>query len=480
MKKLLTLFLFLSLFAQAQVTNYTLSDYKYRTEGLKAIGVHVGTNFSVFSQSKNNFTAGLNPSYNFTKQYSKEDCQLVFWNNGTVSFRKSNEDSNSVFYGLSEDVNWYKRNYSDNKFIDYGSISGFGIANQNKIGSNLGFNIGLNPEVGAGIGRLEYVSNAQMALLILEDLKEAGKIKGTISNEKTGEFVNLITLLYNDRIFDYRKRRNYEVAQIENFLRTNKIVTVSDIDVYNIIADNWNWAIQPNAIEATSFYSGTLQVPYKNAITDRINQFGVYDQEQRFSGTMTRLSVNLPSNFTNSNNTYINGISNFGETTSIYDSALTKLFQKNLGIKANLNWSKHTPINLKWQRVLSGNLGFSNLTNSKNLGFNDTRPDSLIKKITNSTTVLLSAQWGYYPNSRTVVRLNTGISGAQITTIDPLNFKQKGISINANAILNCEYFINYQSRISGNVQLFANPFNQLGAGKEFSFSFFINYVNYIF
>lgn len=94
--------------------------------------------------------------------------------------------------------------------------------------------------------------------------------------------------------------------------------------------------------------------------------------------------------------------------------------------------------------------------------------------------LLLNAQWGYFPNSRTVVRLNTGISGAQITTIDPLNIKQKGLSISANAILNCEYFINYQSRVSGNVQLFANPVNQLGAAKLYSFSFFINYVNYIF
>ena len=68
-----------------------------------------------------------------------------------------------------------------------------------------------------------------------------------------------------------------------------------DVQTYNIIADNWNYAIQPPAPDATYFLSGTLQVEATHGLSDRINQQGIFNQAARYAGTRKTIMLSLPS-----------------------------------------------------------------------------------------------------------------------------------------------------------------------------------------
>ena len=479
MKKLFIPLLFSFLISNAQVTSYTLSDYHYRTEGLKAIGLSITSGSSLNSYSANLNSGNLAAGIIFTKQYSRDDKQLTIWNRTGTGIGKLAGNSNPTQFSIAEKVDWLQRIYKGNNFIEFGSNSNVSFYNGTYKNRKPIFDIGLNPIVGLGHGRLEYVSNAQMALFILNDLKEAGKIKGVISNEKTNDFVNLITLLYNDRIFDYRKRRNYEVAQIENFLRVNKMVTVSDIDVYNIIADNWNYSIQPSSLESTYFNSGTLQVDYKDAVTDRINQFGVLGQPRRYAGTQTALTIDIPSSLTTSRSSFSNGFLNSAALITD-DSTVKNALQLTKGIKVGLAWVRHTPLSLKRQRILSFGGNFGNSIQSLDLKFNTTKPDSSYNEKLMGYNIFVRCDYGFYPNSRTVVTLSGDVNAGNSTLRYLGQAAQKGATISASAFLHAEYFINYQSRLNASVELYGSPVNPSAVARKLNLSFQIGYHNFLF
>ncbi|MCX6190544.1 MAG: hypothetical protein NTW54_13305 [Bacteroidetes bacterium] len=479
MKKLFLPLFFAFFISKAQVTNYTLSDYKYRTEGLKAIGFSINTGSSLHSGSASLNSGNIASGLIFTKQYSKDDKQLTLWNRTGAGIGKLAGNSNPTQFSFAEQVDWVQRHYKGDNFIEFGSNSMASIYNGTYKNKKPVYNLGLNPTMGIGTGRLEYVSNAQMALFILDDLKDAGKIKGIVSNEKVDDFVKLITLLYNDRIFDYRKRRNYEVVQIENYLRTNKIITVSDIEVYNIIADNWNYSIQPSSLESTYFNSGSLQVDYKDAVTDRINQFGVLGQPRRYAGTQTSLTVDVPSSLTTSNSGLMNGFLN-STSLLIDDSTVKNVLQTNKGIGANLTWERHTPLSLKLQRILSFGAAFGNSVKSLNLKYNTNKPDSIYTEKLTGYSVFARCDYGFYPNSRTVLYASGDLYAGNSIQRFLGAATLKGMTISASAFLRAEYFINEQSRLNATVELYGSPVNPTAAARKVNLSFQIGYHNYLF
>jgi hypothetical protein len=489
----------LSLSSIAQVTDFKMNDYKYRTKGIKAIGLNVGTNSAVVAGPAKSVAFGLSPTTAYTKQYSLDNKQLEFWNWSSLSVSKPAVKDQPISWMVGTRINWTQRLYKGNKYIQFGSNTSINANNapapiipnpldsSGKENENPKFyNVGLNPHVGVGQGRLEYISNAQMALFILEDLKEAGKIKGTVSKDATYKFTELITQLYNTRIFDFRVRRNYEVAKIDSFLRSNKIISATDVKTYNIIADNWNYAIQPQAIEST--YDGYTAMigPSSQAVSDRINQFGVFGQAQRYAGTRTSIIVDFPSSVSNSGFTQIGygGESNY---FNMNDTSIDKVTYTVKGLNVTGTWQKHQALSLHLQQVLTGWVNFGSAGNNMKATYINNKPDS-VNKSTNST-LGLGASFGYslFPNSRTVVSTVSSLSVNRNTNkTGAVETKTNVIAL--RGVVKGNYFLNYKSRISGTVELGYNSqasslvVNGLTtyAQKGINFNFMLTYVNYLF
>lgn len=476
------LFIGLSYRTKAQVTDFKMNNYKYRTNGMKAIGLNVGGNSSLNAGGSSSFSFGFSPGTAFTKQYSKANKQLDFWNWSNINLARPAGD-NPFQWLVNSRVEWTQRNYKGNNFLEFGSNSEIGAnkgqqANMGLSGENKNnetfYSVSLNPYAGVGQGRLEFVSNAQMALFILEDLKEAGKIKGTVSKELTYKFTDLITQLYNTRVFDFRKRRNYEVAKIDSFLRQNKIISSTDVNTYNIIADNWNYAIQPSALESTYFLSGTLQVPSWNTVSDRINQFGIFDQTRRYAGTRTSIIVDLPSTLTN-------GAAELEETgpglialDSITKSRLTTV----TGVNVSAMWEKHTAKDLHHQEVIMIWASGGSTQNGVTTKYNINKADSTSKTKITGAGIGASYLYSIFPNSRTVISTNTRATiNYSISKLNDLP-ATKNTAIMLSTFIKASYFINYKSRISGQGGIDITPKGYVGSKVNVHFT--LNYVNYLF
>jgi hypothetical protein len=457
----------------AQVTDFKMNDYKYRTPGLKGLGLGLGSSSTLNAVGFNSFSYNLSPTVTYTRQYSLDKRQLVFWNWTGAGIAKPVGKENPLQWSASSSVDWTERLYIGNNFLQFGSNSALGVMRgQVYNDDNVIYNIAINPSVGVGQGRLEYISNAQMALFILEDLKEAGKIKGTVSKELTYKFTELITELYNTRIFDFRKRRNYEVAKIDSFLRQNKIISFTDVQTCNIIADNWNYAIQPNALESTFFYSGTLQVPSPNVITDRINQFGVFEQATRYSGTRKSILFNFPSQTTNKLLDDETG----GTILVPLDSLTKEKTTTNTGANMMLVWENHGAISLQRQRVItfwaSGGIAADDITTVYN-----NKPDSISKTQTNGVGIGTSLGYSFFPNSRTVIstfsQANVNYSSGKKNDIEIPGSTKFFLS----TFIKASYFINFRSRLTGQGGIDISPNSP---GSTFTLYFTLRYVNYLF
>jgi hypothetical protein len=326
----------------AQVTDFKLSDFKYRTNGFKALGVSVDGNGN--RQSKKSSILNMSPSLSYLNNYSTNNKEFNFSNQSEVYLQKlkGNNDRTSS-YGLGDLFSIDEKIYKNKYFIGFGGEGRFSFEHKTEKKQNTSVNsaikLKVNPFLGIGKGRIENVSNAQMAMFILEDLYKAGKIKNKISAENTLAFANLITQVYNRRIFDFRKRRMVEIEQIDSFLVAKNILAVNDVRAINIISDNWTFAIQPARTESNTLRISQLlfyQQVFDGSqyLLDTYFETGILEQAPRLSGsqiyfraTPQLININLKEK----------------------DSVISKKEVTNLkAITFSLNYDNYKPIKLKW------------------------------------------------------------------------------------------------------------------------------------
>lgn len=476
---LLLLFFFIECSTHAQV-NFKLSDYKYRTSGFKALSAYGNStgNLTTGNSSTHNFT--LFPAMAYLNQYSTNEREFRLSFNPSLSFAHSgskvnipgggpipgiNTSNSSTSFSAGGSLSALTRDFKSNFFIEYGgdvsihagSSSGKQPPAGKSTSSGLGFMIA--PTVGIGRGRLEYVSDAQMAMFILNDLVSAGKIQKEVAPETVNAFAQLITRIYNQRVFDFRKRRMYEMEKIDSFLRATKLVTSCDVTTYNIIADNWAFAIQPTAIDATHDISGSLIiVDASNKLSDREGLNGRFGQMARYSGT--QYYVRFTPSFMDSSSRLKTDTSNMKQPYHNYRGDIT------IGV------DQETPLNLKWQTNRFASLNF-------NYG-RYTQISGGTENSYNGSAVSLYAGMGlgYYPNTRTVVQATGSIAVSKGLALGKST--SSPVVISPSILVNANYFLTYMSRFSGNVNISYISSAGSGAKGNFSFSYFIRYTHYIF
>jgi hypothetical protein len=207
----------------------------------------------------------------------------------------------------------------------------------------------------AGKGRIEQIQDARLAIYILEDLYKAGRIARMPDNYEILAFASLISEIKNERFFDHRIKKMYEIEKVDSFLQSNALITQADTRYFSTVNDNWDYSSWPVRESGRRISLGLVP-----------DMYYYYSYEQ-----------------------------------TSFDTSLNNLINKNsqssYGIKAVVEFDAAKPISLHWQRNLSASLTY---------GYNR----SLINYLTAETEYDLGSlnlcgnfmyEVGYYPNSRT-------------------------------------------------------------------------------
>lgn len=387
------------LIAQNSTINYDLSDYKlpYLKRHTLEFDLNLSGNSS-FSKnqfndddpvkySQHRFQSTISPSYNH--YLNSEKIQI----HQSVSASLPNIN---LYYFKDDDLNI--KNFDISPFLDYSGafreyLTGKFFLEQDLILNNsisfvrsneedfndagdvdyINKQKGTTTEIEASIpillgwGRIERVEDARLAVYILDDLNKAGKLAREVTREDIHELSIRISEVQNERMFDSREKKIWELEQINSFLLEKGLIVSEDIVYFTLLNDNWDYSAGP--VRESGFrISGGISPEidyYKRADTE--------DEEYPLS-----------------------------DSTYSYESSL---MERDLGGRLLTRLSYEKPLNLYWQLSLSNEFGVSKLFRKSTYDY-PPFPEDTDKGDVFSIENLLNFSIGYFPNSRTDMRLN--------------------------------------------------------------------------
>jgi len=279
---LLGILLFIGLSAKAQFENidlnkYKLTDYKYKT-----LGVNLNTaNSSGFDNSNqtnntskaNDFNLNLTGSLGYTSSsYTRKYYGVQSFGFGFSSRLQSSYSKNSFDdpFGSIYRSTWKSSNSSSNFTLSFSTTNRFYMSGDYFIGINfqtfnspyhnysksetnnnsilhnrsITYNFissSNNASFYFGKGRVENVTDAKLAIYILDDLAKQGRLSRTPSEDEVFAFADFITKTLNKRIIDDRIKRIKEFVAVDSFLVSNGLSIKTDGLYFGLINDNWNY-----------------------------------------------------------------------------------------------------------------------------------------------------------------------------------------------------------------------------------------------
>ncbi|MBL4653341.1 MAG: hypothetical protein JKY53_10840 [Flavobacteriales bacterium] len=206
------------------------------------------------SNSNNDFFKGNNEQTDFRVILYLEETFRVYY------FRK-------LFFetGLKSNLGY---RYSDNK--NEGTNLETGL-NSYYDGTYSSFYPIESVPIVTGIGRVYESTDARMAMYIVEDLQKKGLINQQPNGETLKEISRLITKIKNNRVFDSRLKKIYELSMIDSLFQENDIVNKIDAAYFTTVYDNWLYAFtqsRKNGWEIKINYTPSFnQIFHKQAYT---------------------------------------------------------------------------------------------------------------------------------------------------------------------------------------------------------------------
>ncbi|MEN8123371.1 MAG: hypothetical protein ABFS35_23740 [Bacteroidota bacterium] len=286
MKRLLPFFafIFISLISLAQYENFDLSKYKLPDIKRHQLDFKFGIDNDYSSRTFDNedrfskldfnqdFEAKYNYYFNSQKRQSNfsgildTDLQLDRTkNNQENPLKKEDTDINLNFnldnyYYLIEDK-WFihvqpniQFSYYQNKDKllnfdkdDYPAQDvGGGVLYPIVDIKSIDYSINLMPKlnIGYGYGRIEPVGDLRHAIYIIDELVKNNRIKRDLSEQEIILIASKISELKNQRFFDSRLRKIYEIKSIDSVLTQMGIVDDSDAVYFTSLSDIWDFGGQ--------------------------------------------------------------------------------------------------------------------------------------------------------------------------------------------------------------------------------------------
>jgi len=282
-----------------------------------------------------------------------------------------------------------------------------------------------------GIGRIEEVQDARLAVYILDDLLKTGKLKKTPDKEAILAFARFITQTKNQRYFDSRIRKIAEITAIDSFLTGNGLKNQSDAGYYTRINDNWDNSNGPVRATGSRFAIGLTP-----AYTAEFDQ-----------------SIQAYLDTVNSSSTINYKLKNTNQLNIISLDAVAQFVCEK-------------PIRLTWQRSTSIDLGYS-LYNSNSISKNYENDLLYLQQKLQVNAPDLHAfirhAYSYYPNSRTSIRVGASAGFQQQwfdeKTDDNLASKSNETTVNSDVFVSVNYYFSPQLQFTINLNeqyLYAN------------------------
>jgi hypothetical protein len=99
--------------------------------------------------------------------------------------------------------------------------------------------------LGIGSGRIEQVSDMAMALFLLKDAIQVGTDPALVTLEAINAFASRMVTLRNERVFDTRAKRVYELRELYKVMQENHWTVTDDPGFFTVLTDNWLYNVNP-------------------------------------------------------------------------------------------------------------------------------------------------------------------------------------------------------------------------------------------
>ncbi len=423
-KLCIALFVFIFSNAPAQIQDFDLSDYKLPELKRQTLGFdfalsnrvdksHYSTNYFEDIDEEMNNSAGFNSRVIHTYYYNSPYWQQDFYSSVNISgsYRDAKEDKKLV--DETHRFNGGLSLYLVNRYYFQGN-EGFFLGGTADVTYNYNYYKELNARdktnrvmiylpLSLGYGRIEQVQDARQAAYIYEALKNQGKTDAVKSSEELLEFARFISTIKNERFFDFRNKRIYELEQLDQYLKENGYVDEQDISYFATLSDLWSYGNTP--IRSTGF---------------RVEAF-------------------------------INPGYSLYET--LYRGGFDDLYNMRAYVlKTGLEATYEKPLNLYWQHYINANVYWgSEKSRSRSGNYYQG------KYIYPGVYLDLNHGVGYYPNTRTSINVFYGFS--MVKHFDKTDVEEniggfKAQNLTANLGVDLNYYISPQIRLSADLNMY--------------------------
>jgi hypothetical protein len=242
-------FVFGTLLLQAQ--SYDISQYRARYERRPFLEINPSLNysgtFSDFDQFVNHGGGGNliidwreqssldNRIRNISVSGQAQFFRQEFKNAGTTDISRKGA---SLFASIEQ------YNYTTPKKF-WGFRGGVSLNAQDQddfqLNSDRFTDISLQPGLFFGTGRIEFAEDALLANWMMDDLLEQ-QVIGTTTPEQRVLLAQRITSIIGNRTFDFRRRRIYELQQLQQLFTEENIAIDNEFMLFAVLNDNWAFA----------------------------------------------------------------------------------------------------------------------------------------------------------------------------------------------------------------------------------------------
>ncbi len=215
------------------------------------------------------------------KDRSGESIQLQ----SSSSYRKYL--ASGLFAGLGLHLKMERGVATDDHDVNFyvGDSQGYGVEmdgreNRDWFGNELELGLPLS----LGWGRIHDVTNARLALYILDDLVRLHCLTRSPSREEILDFSQLITHMNNERIFDNREKIIASIKALDDWLRQRDLLKTAGAEYFTSMYDNWENAVWWDRREhgsriSLSFHPSWVRFDSENESIVRLDDGELMDYE---------------------------------------------------------------------------------------------------------------------------------------------------------------------------------------------------------
>ncbi len=429
-----------SQFDSINLNTYKQANYKQATMGV-GFGFDGASAVDISSSNSSQNGAFTEGSFLYTKTTSRRDYignqRIIFSYDANYSI-VDGEYSKSSAYRLNPRLSattnnrfYLSKNYFYNLNLNVYSAINYSyeeskIITDESLKTSSHFQTAGQGSIQFGKGRIEDVTDARLAIYILDDLLKHGRLVRVPNEGEVFEFADFITKTLNKRVIDNRIKQVMEYVAVDSFLVAKGLTTKSDGLGFGLISDNWRYArLQSWSTGHTWSFGVSPTINYGNSLF-KTEENNIVTSNQRNESTNYGMGVNAGYN-------------------SYWIKGLKRRDGFNLNGTFNFLWNQNIPYEVERYQTLSASVGYER---------------------------------SYIPNTRTFITGSSSLNARKY-----FNTEYYNLEIYPTISGNCNYYISEKVRLSVSSSLyylFSKDYNPNVDTKHLQFNLGSSLNYYIF